>query len=167
VNVKIKVEGLKQIDQALAELGNKALAKRVVTKSLLEAAKPMQEMAQARAPIRANPNEVIRYGPKDGPYKERKLGTTRALVQVGTRLTKRQASASRRQGKDFSEVYVGTRDRAARFEEFGTINQPADPFLRPAFEAEGVPTLYRFMDAMWVNLTKAAERLAKKAAKGK
>lgn len=162
--MKIKVEGLKQLDQALGALRTKAMAKGVVRRALLEAATPMQQKAQSMAPGRADPSEVITYGPK-GARKVRQPGTTKALVQIGTTLTKRQASKARKAGKSFSEVYVGTRDAKAHFEEFGSANQPPRPFMRPAYDSEAQPTINRFTDALGNELNKVAAREARRAVK--
>lgn len=162
--MKIKVEGLKQLDQALGALRTKALAKGVVRRALLEAATPMHRMAQDMAPGRKNPTSVIKFGPK-GARQIRQPGTTKALVQLSDKLTKRQAAKQRKSGKDFSEVYVGTRDAVAHFEEFGSANQAAQPFMRPAYEAEKVPTIERFTDALATELEKTAAREAKRAVK--
>lgn len=162
--MKIKLEGLKELDQAIGALRTKAMAKAVLERALLEAAKPMQEMAQALAPGRDDPNKVITYGKGDNK-RVRQPGTTKALVQIGKKLTKRQAAMARKQGKHFAEIYVGTRDAKAHLEEFGSINQAPKPFMRPAFAAEAEPTIRRFVDTLTTELNKTAEREARRTAR--
>lgn len=162
--MKIKVEGLKELDQALGALRTKAMARGVVERALLEAAKPMHQRAQDAAPGREDPSEVITYG-KGESRRVRQPGTTKALVQIGKKLTKRQASQARKAGKHFAEIYIGTRDAKAHFEEFGSVNQSATPFLRPAFDSEAEPTIRRFVDTLTIELNRTAQREAKRTAR--
>lgn len=166
--MKIKVQGLKELDKALGELRTKAIAKGVVRRALLEAARPMQEQAQAQAPVRRDPTDVVTFrqgASKDSPRRVRRVGTMRALVVLTTALTSRQASQARKDGKHFTSVYVGTRDPIARLQEYGTVEHPAQPFMRPAFDAEAMPTATRFIDAMWSEISKAAAREARRTAR--
>jgi len=166
--VKVTVQGLKELDKALGELRTKAIAKGVVRRALLEAARPMQERAEALAPVRTDPSDVVTYrvgASKDSARRVRRIGTMRALVVLTTALTSRQASQARRDDKHFSSVYVGTRDPIARLQEYGTAQHPAQPFMRPAFDAEGMPTVNRFIEAMWGEISKAAAREARRTAR--
>ena len=162
--MKIKVQGLKELDAALGQLRTKAMAKGVIKRALLEAAAPMHAEAQSNAPSRADPSEVIAYG-KGPNRRERRPGTTQALVQIGDRLTRRQAAQARKGGKSFVEIYVGTRDPMAHLEEFGSANQQPHPFMRPAYDAEAEPTIRRFVDTLSTELNKVAAREAKRAAR--
>ncbi|UZW55947.1 hypothetical protein NUH86_03905 [Sphingobium sp. JS3065] len=162
--MKIKVQGLKELDAALGQLRTKAMARGVIKRALIEAAKPMHQQAQEAAPGRADPNEVITYGKGDN-RRVRQPGTTQALVQIGDRLTKRQAGQARKAGKSFVEIYVGTRDAKAHFEEFGSANQPPHPFLRPAYDSEAEPTIRRFVGTLTNELEKVAVREARRTAR--
>ncbi|GLV21994.1 hypothetical protein TomMM35A_18470 [Sphingobium sp. TomMM35A] len=168
--MKIKVQGLRELDQALGQLRTKAIAKGTVERALLSAAAPMHQMAQDMAPGRTDPGEVITYG-KGESRRVRLPGTMKALVQIGKRLTPRQAAQARKQGKHFAEVYVGTRDPMAHLEEFGSVNQIAHPFMRPAFDSQAEPTIRRFVETLKSELDKTAAREARRtarlAAKGK
>lgn len=160
--MKIKVEGLRQLDKALGELRTKAMAKGVVERALLEAAAPMHKRAQDMAPGRKDESKVIYFGRGQG-RKIRQPGTTRALVQIGKTLTKRQASQARKAGKHFAEIYVGTRDAKAHFEEYGSRFQAGSPFMRPAYDMEAEPTIRRFVGTMTTELDKVAKREAARA----
>ena len=71
-----------------------------------------------------------------------------------------------REGKHFAEVYVGSRrGSAATFQEFGTVEQPARPYLRPAWEATKLEALKIVEEEMGAEIERAAKRLARKAAK--
>jgi HK97 gp10 family phage protein len=162
--MKIKVQGLKELDAALGQLRTKAMAKGVVKRALFGAAEPMHQMAQDAAPGRDDPNEKIYYG-RGANRRERRPGTTKALVQIGDRLTRRQASQARKAGKHFVEIYVGTRDAKAHLEEIGSVNQAATPFMRTAFSNQAEPTINRFVDTLSRELEKAAAREAKRTAR--
>lgn len=157
------IEGLRELDAALGELP-KATARNVCVRILLKAGKPIQEAAQAAAPVRPQdaPEKHFSVG---GVEKERRIGTLRALVQIGARLTKRQAREVRKAGKDFAEVYIGTRDPIGRLEEFGTAQAPAQPFLRPAWEGGKMQALDVIAKELGASIEAAAQRLARKAAR--
>lgn len=159
--VSFRMEGLRELDQALGELP-KATAKNVLVRTLLAAGRPMQQQAQALAPARPAGAPQKTYV-KSGAVRVRRPGTLKALVQIGTRLTPRQARAARQDGKDFAEVYVGTRDPIARLDEFGTADAPAHPFLRPAFEANKHQALETIRTVLGGEIEKAVQRLARKA----
>lgn len=139
-----RVEGLRELDRALKELP-RATAKNVVRRVLLKAAQPIADDMAARAP-------------RDTGY----LGDH---IDTGTRLSKRQRSVSRKESE--VEVYAGaTRVVQATLQEFGTKNQPPQPFARPAFEAGKHRALEDVKTGLAVEIDKAAKRLAKKAARG-
>ena len=55
----------------------------------------------------------------------------------------------------------------AHLQEFGTKDQPPQPFMRPAWDAEKRGVLEGIKDDLWAEIKKAAARLAKKALKAK
>lgn len=158
-----KVEGLKDLDAALGELG-KSAGTAVLRRVLKKAAQPIYETAKALAPERAA-DAPKAYFKRDGKEVERRPGTLHALVQAGTRLSRRQASAARREGKNSAEYYVGTRDRVGRLVEFGTSRTPAHPFLRPAWDQHAPDALGIIREELGGEIEKAAQRAAKKAAR--
>lgn len=138
-----RVEGLKELDRALKELP-RATAKNVVTRVMLKAAQPIADDMAARAP-------------RDTEYLADHIDT-------GVRLSRRQRSVSRKESD--VEVYAGaTRVDQAIFQEFGTFDQPAQPFARPAWESGKHGALEDVKAGLAVEIDKAAKRLAKKAAR--
>lgn len=141
---EFKFEGGKELEAALLELKT-AAAKRVSRKVLKEAAEPIASVAVANAPVRE--------------------GDLKSNINVSPRLTKRQARQNKASKSDV-EMHVGTPDRAGRLQEFGTVNHPPQPFMRPAWDKEGgEQALGRIRDGLTVEVTKAAQRAARKAAK--
>ena len=53
----------------------------------------------------------------------------------------------------------------AHLQEFGTRHHPAQPFMRPAFDAEGRKTLDRLATEMWADIERTAARQARRAAR--
>lgn len=145
----VKFEGGRELERALAEIAKKATAKAVVRRALIAAAKPMAEMAQSGAPVAE--------------------GDLQASVSVGTKLSKRQAKLHRKMFKNDKaavEVFVGAGPlSSAHNQEFGNEHHAAQPFMRPAFDAEAKPTIDRVGEQMWVEIDKQAKREARKAAR--
>ncbi|KKX28229.1 HK97-gp10 family putative phage morphogenesis protein [Rhizobium sp. LC145] len=138
----VKVEGLRELDRALGQLPQ-SVAKSVLRETLREAAEPMARTARQLAPK----DEYHLY----------------ESIDVSTRLNKRQRSIHREENKPtFQEMFVGTNNPAGVQQEFGNERHPAQPFMRPAWDAEKMPTLDRIANSLWFFIHRAAQRLAKK-----
>lgn len=159
----VRVEGLKELENALRELP-KSTGKAVLRRVLKAAAEPIYKDAKSRAPSRPSDAKPVYYGPK-GDRKLRRPGTDEALVQTGTRLTRNQARLARKEGKNSAEHYVGSRDPIARLLEFGTAHSAAQPIIRPAWDGHKEEALRIITSDLGAEIEKAAERLAKKNAK--
>ena len=140
--MKVRIEGLRQVDQALKELP-RATSKNVVRRVLRNRAEPMAFLASNLAPI-----------------DDADLANS---MEISTRLAPRQ-----RRGKshpDRVEVFVGSSSSLAHLQEFGTRHHAAQPFMRPAFEQ----LKYRVLDGIQKDLMneieKAKARQARKAAR--
>lgn len=173
--MKVEIHGLREMQDAMKDL-KKATAKATIKRAMRTSIEPMREMAENLAPIRDDLDEKIYYGSKKkGNRRERRPGTTKALVLVSDKLTPRQSSQAKRESSYFTVIYMGTRDRISRLIEWGTAWRdgdtyrivPARPFMRPAFVAEAEPTLRRFGREMWKEIEKTLARQAKRAAKMK
>jgi len=146
IGVKAKVEWLQGSDQALAELGKKSTEKNVLIRTLKAAAKPIDDEASALAPV--------------------DTGRLQISVITGTQLTRRQRSSAYKAGTlGVAEVHVGTKLSRGLFQEFGTYKMPAHPFMRPAWDANKEKALQIISTQLWVEIKKAADRAARKAAK--
>lgn len=161
--VTIKMAGFKELGAALDQLP-KATAKATAVRVLKKAGEPIRAAAQASAPARPAGAPDIFYGKGDNK-KLRRPGTDKALWQMGTRLSKNQARLAKKEGKDFAEVYVGTRDPVARILEFGTVDMPAHPMIRPAWSANAGNALATIGQELGTEIDKSAKRLARKAAR--
>lgn len=146
--------------QAFRELG-KRLTKGVVQRALLKAVRPVEEDAKTRVRVRR--------------------GNVKRRIAVSTKLSRRQKRAAKAsgKGKPLVEIYVGAAPaRHAHLLEFGTGprrhkksgkstgSMPPFPFMRPAWDGNKDRVLATFGKEMWIEIEKAAKRLARRNAKG-
>lgn len=149
----IRIEGLKELDKALSEMKT-ATAKGVVRRTLTKALQPMAQEAASLAPD----------DPKTGAPDLHTSIKVSDKLKVGRRPMVN--------GFGFRDgtvtVFMGpTRDGypQAIMQEFGTVKQPAQPYMRPAWDAGHMKLLEGVKDGLGAEITKTAERAARKALK--
>ena len=143
MRLKVRVEGLREIEKALMQL-KPATAKTVVRKALTKAAEPIAE--DMRSKVRVD------------------QGDLRDSVGVGTKLTRRQR-ALHKKGSPV-EVFAGAGGLAqATTEEFGTLHVSPHPSLRPAWDAGKMPALETVKAELTDEIARRAARAERKAAK--
>lgn len=147
----VKTTGFADLEAALAKIEKKATQKAVMRRALKTAAQPMADAAKSKAP--------------------RDDGTLQASIGVSTKLSARQSRQHRKQfrnDKAAVEMFVGAGPlSSAHNQEFGNEHHGPQPFMRPAWDQEAMPTLERLGQEMWSEIDSHAKRAAKKAAKGK
>ena len=168
VKFDFKMDGLKELDEALGQF-TKATGKNVLGRALKNAAEPVRKAAVAKAPrasgalqesiqtrIRRNlrnKNMVLAViGPVVGEY--RQLATPVAYSDKGIR-----------KGKMRTYAIGSTPGVYGMFTEFGTIDTPAQPFMRPAWEQERDNARDMIADELRKEIDKAAARAERKAAR--
>lgn len=145
MSITMKVEGLKEVQTALRQLPD-STAKNVIRRVLRKAGQPIADRARELAPV--------------------EHGDLRDSIAVSTKLSKSQRRKHRKGGKDDVEVFVGAGPHPqAHLQEFGTSEFPAQPFLRPAWDQHKRGVLESIKGLMWEEIRKAADRLARKAAR--
>lgn len=151
----VKVEGLKELDEALGEL-SKAAARSVLRRVGLQALEPVAETARQLAPDDPNTSGDDLSG----------------SIAVSTKLSARQAKLNRsaiRRGtsdKNFVEVYAGAGPLPqAHNQEFGNVNHGPQPFMRPAWDQNKDKVLDIVKTELGGEIEKAAQRAARKAAR--
>ncbi|WP_268890732.1 HK97-gp10 family putative phage morphogenesis protein [Mesorhizobium xinjiangense] len=151
---RVKIDGLKELERALAELP-KATGKNVLRRTLRKAAQPVADAMRDKAPD--DPNT----GGND----------LRSSIAVSTKLSKRQKSQHRKMFKSDKasvEIFVGAGPLPqAHLQEFGAPQHGPQSFARPAWDANKRQVLDTIKDDLGEEIVKAAKRLAKKAAKAK
>lgn len=141
----VKVEGFKELARALEELP-KSAARNTLRRVLKKAAEPVREDAQAKAP--------------------QLTGRLKLSIVTGNQLTRRQKADARKEALYFAETHVGTASGHGIPQEFGTVNHPAQPFMRPAWDGNKGRALKIIGDELGTEIEKTARRRAKKLAKG-
>lgn len=142
----VKLEGLRELDQALKELP-KATARNTLRRALKKGAEHVQDVWQSAAPVLT------------GHYQHS------IIVGPSSKLTSRQKRDAKKEGTFFAEMHVGSSDPAGQQQEFGNINMPAQPSGRPAWSATQDSVLAQLGDDLKTEIEKSAARLARKAAK--
>ena len=150
----VEATGFKDLEMALEEL-SKSAGKGVLRRSLIKAAQPIADVASSLAPD--DPRTT-----SEDLHRE---------ISVSTKLSKRDKSQHRKMFRDDRaaiEVFVGPSTKAypqALLQEFGTVNHPPQPFMRPAWDREAHPTLDRLGQEVWLELDKSIARAERKAAR--
>ncbi|MFA4899952.1 MAG: HK97-gp10 family putative phage morphogenesis protein [Brevundimonas sp.] len=140
----VRVEGLKEIDHALAEIGRRATAKNVGRRALKTAAAPIDRDWRAKARV--------------------DTGALRESGGISTKLTRRQKAKHKKAAP--VEMHVGPGGLAqAITEEFGTDDQAPHPFMRPAWDAHKHDLPSVIGGELWAEIEKAAQRAARKTAR--
>ncbi len=149
---KVEMLGLGDIDQALRDLVKPLTARNVVVKGLRVALEPMRD-------------EMIQLAPEDQGDLKRGIGITR-------KLSRRQRRMAKRGVRSDVEVYLGpdvsyaqNASSKAVVQEFGSVDQPPQPYIRPAWERHKREVAPRFAEAVKPEITRAAQRLERKAAR--
>ncbi|ARR55334.1 hypothetical protein HY78_18750 [Rhizorhabdus wittichii DC-6] len=151
--VTIKVEGLRELDEALKELpksARKPVLRRIARKALI----PFLAAVKAKAPV---------DDPADTP--KRPAGALRDSYTIGSTLNRSQRRTVKREGKSDVEVYAGTNDRVGILQEFGTVNHAARPHGRPAWDETKDEALAIVQTELGGEIEKTAARAARKAAR--
>lgn len=142
----VKVEGLRELEQALNDLP-KATARNTLVRVLKKGAVKVEQAWQPLVPVLSGHyRHSIISGPK-------------------SKLTRSQKREAKRDGKFFAEYFVGTSDPAGMQLEFGNVNMAAQPSGRPAWNSTQTGVLADIGKDLKIEIEKSAARLARKAAK--
>ncbi|KFB10335.1 HK97-gp10 family putative phage morphogenesis protein [Nitratireductor basaltis] len=149
---RVSVDGLRELEKALEELP-KATGKNVLRRVLRKAAEPIADDMRAKAP-----DDPVTQG-----------NDLRSSIGIGTKLGKRQGKLHRKMFKNDKaavEMFVGAGVIPhSHLQEFGSTIHGPQPFARPAWDANKNHALNIVAKELGTEITKAAERLARKQAK--
>lgn len=142
--MKVRIEGLKALDQALEQF-KPSTGKNVLRRVGRAALEPFDQAWRANAPASIG----------GGFYHMKDTG------DVGSKLSKRQRAQHRRESE--VEIHAGPGpDPAAVQQEFGNAHHPAQPFLRPAWEGTKGEVLDSVKDGLAAEIETTARRVAKR-----
>ncbi len=141
--LSFKIEGLQELDAALAELP-KATAKNVALRVLKKNAEPIRDAGEAMAPF--------------------KTGALQESYSISTKLSRVTKGKSPKESP--VEVYVGPASWAQKQgvqTEFGNSHQAPQPHLRPAWDGSVQLVLDNIAKDLGLEIEKARQRVARKA----
>ena len=146
--VTFHIEGLSELKDALEELP-KATSTNVQKRALMAAGDLIQGPMEAMAP--------------EAPNSRYKMHMKRTITVSG-KLSNRARKLDKKASK--VEIYVGPAELPrARYQEFGTPTNAPHPFIRPAWDQNKMKALVSIKELLAEEIKKAAERLARKAAR--
>lgn len=165
-----KVEGLKDVDQALNDLiesTSKATGKAAVRRSLVQSAQPVAEHARRLVRVKTGRlrDSIVVSAKLANPIGNREF---REAMQAGLgRSAAVEALRGARRAQLGSSgavvVHVGAGQLPhAHLVEFGTFRSQAYPYMRPAWEAEKMGVLHGVTISLGEHIQRAAERAAKR-----
>jgi HK97 gp10 family phage protein len=144
VKMTFKIEGLKELKEALEEEFPKATATNIQKRALVDAAQPMVATAQALAPVA--------------------VGTLQQSIKVSPKLSSRQKSKHKKESR--VEMFVGPAPvRQAVVQEFGTVFHAAHPYMRPAWDSHKLGMLNSIKKVLEEQIEKARQRALRKTAR--
>lgn len=142
----VEMEGLAELQTALRELPD-ATARNVLRRVAKDALEPIAQRARQLAPV--------------------DRGALIFSIGVNNKLTRRQRSQADKGDPNDVVMYAGAGGLPqAHMMEFGTVDIPPRPFLRPAWDEGKDRLMQSIKDSLWKEIEKAANRAARKAGKG-
>ena len=142
--VTFKIEGLKELAQALREELPKATATNIQKRALMRAAEPIERDAKQNAPY--------------------KTGLLKEKIDIGSKLSPRQKGQHKKESK--VEVFVGPPSMARGIvAEFGSVKQAPHPFMRPAWDANKRTAFDTIKEILTEEIEKARQRILRKTAR--
>jgi HK97 gp10 family phage protein len=146
------MSGFEDLRRAWAELP-KATGKNVLRRVANKALEPMRAMAEEKAP-------------KPPGKSRRATGETAEGIEISPKLAKPgDYRGAGPQAYRTSMGPTGIGRLRGQLQEFGTYKEPAQPFMRPAWDAEAGNTLETIKTDLWDEIESAAARVARKAAR--
>lgn len=174
----VKVEGLRELDAALGELP-KATARNTLLRVLRKAGKPIADRASELAPDDpATGAPDLHTSIKVSASLKNKVGSREFAEVMSAGGSKAEAVSALRAARraaagqgSFAEVYVGPESSSKKnaikaiVQEFGSVKQAPQPYMRPAWAEHQNTVLEIVKRDLGDEIEKAAKRLARRAAK--
>lgn len=165
--MKIKVDGLAELQAALAELGAPRAIKTALRGGLSKAARPMLEAIRSKVPVdtgnlkRSLKMAAAKGEKPDSPQFGIVIGIDSNEQPAEYKVRKTKSGGNRKgagKGGYYRDPNVAGHGPMI---EFGTPRQAAQPFMRPGFDQEGESTIRRFGEVAGAEIERVAARLAK------
>lgn len=170
-NERVYVEGLRELEAALKELP-KATGKNTIRRALTTAAQPFVDQAKATAPVRSGAlkRSIVMSRVKFSAGDAGKRAFAEELAKGASRKeageAAREANAGSSDNATSGIIVIGPgRHPQAIFQEFGTAHNAPQAYMRPTWEENKIPAIEMIREALWSEIKKAADRIAKKDAR--
>lgn len=162
--MKVEFKGGIELQAALRELGSKVTAKNVGKRALVKAAEPIAAKAKALAPDdpATGAGKYLRESIKAAPGKRNRGDRVWALVGIDASVDPAKYVNRKSGSGSYRDPGVAG---VAGIIEFGRSGVPPKPFMRSAWESEAPASPGRIANELRVEIDKAAQRAARKAAK--
>lgn len=174
VTKKLKIEGLKELEEALKELP-KATAKNTIRRAIIAAAQPIIDTATMLIRVRRIQPPVVISKIKFTAGNAGKRAFAEAMAEGATRAEAGEAAhaaniAAKESGGDDVKITsgvasIGPTKRAFYGFEFGTIHLAPKPFMRPAWDQHKEKAAEAIGTELKEQIDKAVKRLAAKQKK--
>lgn len=151
MRVDFKLSGFDELERALVEEFPKATSKNILRRTGIAAMKRIESRAKELAPKQEG---ALAASIATKPVKAKRISSSRFAAQTGVTIA--TGPTSRKPD--------GPGGNAA-WQEFGTVKMPANPFMRPAADAEGQAVIGDVRDELATQIEKARKRIARKAAR--
>lgn len=137
MDFEVKIDGLKEVEEALQDAGP-TLARKALRKALKEAAAPLVEAARANAPVL-----------KEGTP-QRRPGELRDSIGVVVKTSPKNGSATAQIGPLYDGKSEGDSPGVyGMWVEFGSIHNPKpNPYMRRAFDGVSKEALDKFTEVL-------------------
>lgn len=158
--IGFEFKGGKELERALRELGDPMTARRIGLLALRKGAEPMRDKAKVLVP---KDQQDLEQSIKIATARKSKGGDKdEVTVLIGIDAAVQPAVEVARKSGDGTYRDPGVAG-VGPLQEFGADDMPANPFMRPAYDAEKNATPDRVGREMWPAIQRAAARLAKRA----
>ncbi len=161
MKVTAKVEGLQELEKQLRELGgnNGIAGAKVLRSAMMSASLPMYKQMKASAPVSKDPTPRKRKG-RGGESVIIRPGFLKHRVRRRSYVNRKGTGNRNISGNGVVKVRLGAFTPYALYVEMGTEKAPAQPFIRPAFDAGWRELLTRFRSLLEKRLLAAQRKLA-------
>jgi HK97 gp10 family phage protein len=146
--VRVEVKGLRELGQALQAL-DKDLQKKVAFSAVAAGASVIRKLAKQKAPV-SSPELSPEVSPgylRDSIIMRRQRKSRKTAEYA---VTVRHKGAKAQLRKDKTNPY-----QIGIYNEFGTVNHAAQPFMRPAFESGKADALTQIQKRLKARIDKA------------
>lgn len=169
MSIRVSVSGFAELDKALGQLP-KATARNVLKRTLDKAAQPIVDEAKTLVPVRTG---TLRDSIVASTKVKNKTGKAEFAAAMRAGLGRDTAVAALRQARrdakgqgSFAETFVGpARGKGvigyAHIVEFGSVNDPPRPYMRPAWDSKQREALAIIRAELGNEIIKAARRIGR------